>query len=62
VHEIHTDINRLDSDYDAIIDATNSPSVPSEALSIVEPGGRVVYIGVSGVPALSIQGHLFLKT
>jgi threonine dehydrogenase-like Zn-dependent dehydrogenase len=61
VHEIHTDINRLDSEYDAIIDATNSPSVPAEALSIVEPGGRLVYIGVSGIPSMLDSRSLVLK-
>jgi 2-desacetyl-2-hydroxyethyl bacteriochlorophyllide A dehydrogenase len=61
VHAIHTDINQIEVGYDAIIDATNSPSVPSEALSIVEPGGRVVYIGVSGVPSTIDSRALVLK-
>jgi 2-desacetyl-2-hydroxyethyl bacteriochlorophyllide A dehydrogenase len=61
VHKIHSEINQLDNDYDAIIDATNSPSVPGEALSIVEPGGRLVYIGVSGVPSTIDSRSLVLK-
>lgn len=37
--------------YDAVIDATNDPGVPRAALDLVEPGGRVVYIGLAGVPS-----------
>ncbi|WP_250001501.1 zinc-binding dehydrogenase [Actinoplanes sp. M2I2] len=33
--------------YDAIIDATNAPSLPAFALDRVEPGGRVVCIGIA---------------
>ncbi|HSZ42472.1 MAG TPA: alcohol dehydrogenase catalytic domain-containing protein [Trebonia sp.] len=33
--------------YDAVIDCTNDASVPAMALSLVEPGGRLVCIGVS---------------
>ena len=61
VHVIHQDTNKLDSDYDAIVDATNSSSIPAEALSIVEPGGRVVYIGVSGEPSNLDSRLLVLK-
>ena len=34
--------------YDAVIDATNDPDVPRRALEAVEPGRRVVYIGLAG--------------
>jgi 2-desacetyl-2-hydroxyethyl bacteriochlorophyllide A dehydrogenase len=34
--------------FDAVIDATSDASVPATALELVEPGGRVVYIGLSG--------------
>lgn len=37
--------------WDGVIDATNSPAVPALALDLVEPGGRVVYIGLAGVPS-----------
>jgi threonine dehydrogenase-like Zn-dependent dehydrogenase len=37
--------------YDAVIDATNDPAVPRAALELVEPGGRVVYIGLAGEPS-----------
>jgi threonine dehydrogenase-like Zn-dependent dehydrogenase len=34
--------------FDAVIDATNATGVPAAALDLVEPGGRVVYIGLAG--------------
>ncbi|MCI0345567.1 MAG: alcohol dehydrogenase catalytic domain-containing protein [Chloroflexi bacterium] len=34
--------------WDAIIDATNDPDQPALALDLVEPGGRIVYIGLAG--------------
>jgi threonine dehydrogenase-like Zn-dependent dehydrogenase len=37
--------------FDAVIDATNDPDVPRASLELVEPGGRVVYIGLAGVPS-----------
>jgi threonine dehydrogenase-like Zn-dependent dehydrogenase len=37
--------------YDAVIDATNAADVPRRVLELVEPGGRVVYIGISGEPS-----------
>jgi threonine dehydrogenase-like Zn-dependent dehydrogenase len=38
--------------WDAIVDASNAPGLPALALDLVEPGGRVVYIGLSGQPSL----------
>jgi threonine dehydrogenase-like Zn-dependent dehydrogenase len=38
--------------YDAVIDCTGDHRVPASALSLVEPAGRVVYIGVSPQPSL----------
>jgi threonine dehydrogenase-like Zn-dependent dehydrogenase len=37
--------------YDAVVDATNSADVPADALDLVEPGGRLVYIGLAGTPS-----------
>ena len=37
--------------YDAVVDCTNDASVPAMALSLVEPGGRLVCIGVSARPS-----------
>lgn len=47
--------------YDAVIDATNSTAVPAAALDLVEPGGRIVYIGLSGEPSLVDTRALVLK-
>jgi 2-desacetyl-2-hydroxyethyl bacteriochlorophyllide A dehydrogenase len=38
--------------FDAVIDASNSPEVPAQATRLVEPGGRLVLIGLSTVPSL----------
>jgi threonine dehydrogenase-like Zn-dependent dehydrogenase len=40
-----------DLSFDAIIDATNSASIPARALDLVEPARRVVYIGLAGTPS-----------
>jgi threonine dehydrogenase-like Zn-dependent dehydrogenase len=37
--------------WDAVIDASNDPELPALALELVEPGKRVVYIGLSGTPS-----------
>ena len=47
--------------FDAVIDATNSTDVPALALERVEPGGRVVYIGLSGRPSLVDTRTMVLK-
>jgi len=38
--------------YDAVIDCTDDHQMPAAALRLAEPAGRVVYIGISGVPSL----------
>ncbi|CAN5481945.1 alcohol dehydrogenase catalytic domain-containing protein [soil metagenome] len=38
--------------FDAVIDATYGAEVPQAALDLVEPGGRLVLIGLSGKPSL----------
>jgi threonine dehydrogenase-like Zn-dependent dehydrogenase len=38
--------------WDAVIDASNAPTSPALALQLVEPGKRVVCIGLSGSPSL----------
>ncbi|TDQ00274.1 zinc-dependent alcohol dehydrogenase [Labedaea rhizosphaerae] len=35
----------------AVVDATNAPTMPALALDLVEPGGRIVYIGLAGAPS-----------
>lgn len=47
--------------FDAVIDATNARDVPAAALERVEPGGRVVYIGLSGQPSLVDTRTMVLK-
>jgi threonine dehydrogenase-like Zn-dependent dehydrogenase len=47
--------------YDAIIDCTFGADVPARAVSLVEPGGRVVLIGLSGTPSLIDTRDLVLK-
>ena len=46
--------------YDAVVDCTDDHRVPALALSLAEPGGRVVYIGVSGMPSLIDSRELVL--
>jgi threonine dehydrogenase-like Zn-dependent dehydrogenase len=46
--------------YDAVIDATDDPRMPAYALALVEPGGRLVCIGVSGTPSLVDSRDLVL--
>ena len=38
--------------FDSIIDASNDPNSPALALNLLEPGGRLVLIGISGVPSM----------
>jgi threonine dehydrogenase-like Zn-dependent dehydrogenase len=47
--------------FDAVIDATNAATVPGRALELVEPGGRVVYIGLAAVPTTIDTRALVLK-
>ncbi|GHF60895.1 threonine dehydrogenase-like Zn-dependent dehydrogenase [Amycolatopsis bartoniae] len=47
--------------FDAVIDASNSPGLPAKAVELVEPGKRVVYIGLSGSPSLVDTRKLALK-
>jgi len=47
--------------FDAVIDATNAADAPARALELVEPSGRLVYIGLAGRPSLIDTRHLALK-
>jgi threonine dehydrogenase-like Zn-dependent dehydrogenase len=47
--------------FDAILDASNAPGLPAFAVEQVEPGGRVVYIGISGEPSLIDTRRAVLK-
>lgn len=50
-----------DLPWDAVIDASNAPTLPSKALELVEPGKRVVYVGLAGSPSLIDTRTLALK-
>ncbi len=47
--------------FDAVIDASNAPGSPALALELVEPGRRVVYIGLSGTPSTIDTRTMALK-
>jgi threonine dehydrogenase-like Zn-dependent dehydrogenase len=37
--------------WDAVVDASTAPTLPALALELVEPGRRIVYIGLAGSPS-----------
>ncbi len=47
--------------WDAIIDCSNAPSLPAQAVELVEPGKRVVFVGLAGSPSLVDTRTLALK-
>jgi threonine dehydrogenase-like Zn-dependent dehydrogenase len=47
--------------WDAVIDASNAPQLPALALDLVEPGKRVVYVGLAGSPSTIDTRTLALK-
>jgi threonine dehydrogenase-like Zn-dependent dehydrogenase len=47
--------------WDAVIDASTAAELPALALDLVEPGKRVVYIGLSGTPSLIDTRTMALK-
>jgi threonine dehydrogenase-like Zn-dependent dehydrogenase len=47
--------------WDAVIDASNAAQLPAKAVELVEPGKRVVYIGLAGSPSLVDTRALTLK-
>jgi len=46
--------------YDAVIDCTDDHTMPAAALRLADPAGRVVYIGISGVPSMIDSRDLVL--
>ncbi len=46
--------------FDAVVDASDAPQLPSLALDLVEPGGRVVCVGLAGTPSLVDTRRLVL--
>jgi threonine dehydrogenase-like Zn-dependent dehydrogenase len=47
--------------YDAVIDASNAAALPARAVDLVEPGRRVVYVGLAGEPSLVDSRRIALK-
>ena len=50
-----------DLPYDAVVDASNAASLPARAVELVEPGRRVVYVGLAGSPSLVDSRAIALK-
>jgi threonine dehydrogenase-like Zn-dependent dehydrogenase len=50
-----------DLPYDAVVDASNAEALPALAVDLVEPGRRVVYIGLAGEPSLVDTREIALK-
>ena len=50
-----------DVPWHAVIDASNAAELPALALDLVEPGRRIVYIGLAGSPSLIDTRTLALK-
>ncbi|MGO4145705.1 zinc-binding dehydrogenase [Paenarthrobacter sp. YAF11_1] len=50
-----------DLPFDAVIDASNAPSLPAKAVQLVEPAKRVVFVGLAGSPSLVDTRDLALK-
>lgn len=46
---------------DAVVDATNHEGLPARCVDLVEPGRRVVYVGLSAAPSLVDSRALALK-
>jgi 2-desacetyl-2-hydroxyethyl bacteriochlorophyllide A dehydrogenase len=47
--------------WDAVIEASNAPHLPAKAVQLVEPGKRVVFIGLAGSPSHIDTRELALK-
>ena len=54
---VWTEDNLPSQPFDAVIDASNAAHLPALALDLVEPAGRVVYIGLAGS-----QSHIDTRT
>jgi threonine dehydrogenase-like Zn-dependent dehydrogenase len=56
-----TELQLPDLAFDAVIDASNAADLPAKALELVEPAGRLVYIGLAGSPSHIDTRRLALK-
>ncbi|MEV0899990.1 alcohol dehydrogenase catalytic domain-containing protein [Actinoplanes sp. NPDC049802] len=50
-----------DGAWDAVVDASNAPHLPALAVDLVEPGRRVVYVGLAGSPSTVDTRSIALK-
>jgi threonine dehydrogenase-like Zn-dependent dehydrogenase len=50
-----------DLSWDAVIEASNAPHLPAKAVQLVEPGKRVVFVGLAGSPSLVDTRDVALK-
>lgn len=48
---VWTDAELPDLAWDAVIDASTATSLPARAVDLVEPGKRVVFVGLAGAPS-----------
>jgi threonine dehydrogenase-like Zn-dependent dehydrogenase len=61
VHGAWTADDLPDTAFDAVIDATTAPGLPARALDLVEPGKKIVYIGLAATPSTIDTRTLVLK-
>lgn len=50
-----------DVPFDGVVDASNGRAVPARAVELVEPGRRVVFVGLAGSPSLVDTREIALK-
>lgn len=58
---VWTEESLPDLPFDAVIDASNAPHLPARALDLVEPAGRVVYIGLASTASVIDTRTLVFK-
>jgi threonine dehydrogenase-like Zn-dependent dehydrogenase len=49
---VWTEADLPDLAWHAVIDSSNAPHLPAKALELVEPGRRIVHVGLAGSPSL----------
>ncbi|MGW3286341.1 zinc-dependent alcohol dehydrogenase [Streptomyces sp. NPDC001002] len=59
--QVWTERSVPDLPFDAVVDASNAVHLPALALELVEPAGRVVYVGLAGEPSRIDTRTLALK-
>lgn len=59
--DVGTVADMATGEFDAVIDASHDPAVPAIAIDRVAPGGRVVFIGLAGVPSAIDSRRLVFK-